>query len=41
MRQMESGLGNFDLLRAERKRRGWSQAKVAKALGVDVTTVRR
>src|SRR5256884_7082598 len=39
--QMKSDLGNSDLLRAERKRLGWSQAKVAKALGVDVTTVRR
>src|SRR5437773_889952 len=38
---MTSHLGNFDLLKAERKSRGWSQAKVAEALGVDVATVRR
>ncbi len=30
-----------DLLRTERIERGWSQAKVAKALGVDVKTVNR
>src|SRR2546429_9157820 len=37
---MKSDL-NFDLLKAERKSRGWTQAKVAEALGVDVATVRR
>jgi transposase len=36
-----SDLWDSDLLRAERKRRGWSQEKVAQALGVDVTTVYR
>ncbi len=30
-----------DLLKTERIQRGWSQAKVAKALGVDVKTVNR
>ena len=30
-----------DLLRAERIQRGWSQAKLAEALGVDARTVRR
>lgn len=30
-----------DLLRAERTQRGWSQAKLAEALGVDTRTVRR
>ena len=29
------------LLRAERRRRGWSQAKVAEAVGVNLSTVRR
>lgn len=38
---MKSDLWNSELLREERKRRGWSQAKLAEALGVDVTTVRR
>jgi len=30
-----------DLLRAERRLRGWSQARLAKALGVSTRTVRR
>ena len=31
----------FSLLRAERRRRGWSQATVAQALGVTTRTVMR
>ena len=31
----------FDLLRAERIQHGWSQAKIAEELGVDIRTVRR
>ena len=38
---MTSDLWDPNLLRVERKRRGWSQEKVAQALGVNVTTVRR
>jgi transcriptional regulator with XRE-family HTH domain len=32
---------NHDLLRAERRRRGWSQAKLAEILGISTKTVRR
>ena len=32
---------NHDLLRAERRLRGWSQAKLAEVLGISTRTVRR